>query len=836
MSSPTSSKEYRSNRNAPHFETLRVVTPSNSDIDNSTHDRLSDFHNFEFPSGMPLSSTGSNSSFSDMVNQAILDADQIGSARASVDAPGGENSPIMVQPRKRSLSGRRAQRMSSQSSPTIRTQSLASTNDSSIVVEGGSEGAPTDSDKKPSQDLGPVAAHLGAAKGEHMRVLPTFESTAPLSVTPSSLSTNSPSGMLISTRSDEDTVHIISSGSSPTDDESGDYQDFQQDEASNFSPNYPSDYETIELQSSPPTQSDPESASTNKLHDLSPLPKTRITIQKQDFLRPRADNSAYEIQVSSPFTPDSSDASYSVPPSPNSEESLLISHSSQHVRTNSDDAHSPISSNDVSVGLATPHRVQTTSSSNSSSFSSSKRNQIIPFSRDDGKDVEEIPGSPSSIDSPDSVDIIPVSLSENPRKRKSPLGEETPQRITPISKFSDSCSSHEDVFAAIDVKPKRKLHNKPSTFFFFQQRFPEIPSTMCYEWYWMSINFAILFLIATIIGIAIAVGSSSVSSRILDVNYSDPVCKEISLSNWTGIENFETDPRLADLRVPQNRSQFLCQIELYFAEEWEPPIYIHYELTNFFQSHRDYSVARSNKQLGGRAIDFKTARAQCADYVSYYDGQQDNSELVIHPCGAIAHSMFNDTFVLFDKGKNVQICNTSNIHEDHCTSNGIVYSSQSIHLKTLPEVPEIENVERLSLEKEIYFNKTGMGIDFYPQEPTHIIPKITDELREWMRSAPFPNLVKAHRIIDTPLFGNYTMYIHSVFPVKNFGGEKKFVFRALTWTGSGNWVLAIFYFIMAAICGIVSFCCVGIGVSRFIKFAKSNVGENQGELLETTIE
>lgn len=367
------------------------------------------------------------------------------------------------------------------------------------------------------------------------------------------------------------------------------------------------------------------------------------------------------------------------------------------------------------------------------------------------------------------------------------------------------------------LRGSKKNSNMPSNFFFFQQKFPEIPSSIFYEWYCMSLNCTIIFFICTVIAISIIIGNASVQGKYETVNYSNPVCQEILWDNSKTV-----DAQLSDLLPPSDISNFKCMINLNFKEKWEPPIYMHYELTNFFQAHRLYGKSISAGQLGGNRISSSKAYSTCQQYYSYLNDDQleklsdedrDNVALAIHPCGLTSHAMFNDTFILVDSNGN-QICNTTN-PSTNCTDDGITFNSESQRIKKVDEYTPSE-IDFIQLKSNLSTTPS-----FYPHEPSHKIPKENNDYREWIRTSPFNKAIKSFRIIDTPLEGEYKLYIHSVYPADTYGGSKIITFRKLTWFGTPNWTMAIFYIILAVISLLISISCLIIGGVRiFIRYSK----------------
>ena len=95
------------------------------------------------------------------------------------------------------------------------------------------------------------------------------------------------------------------------------------------------------------------------------------------------------------------------------------------------------------------------------------------------------------------------------------------------------------------------------------------------------------------------------------------------------------------------------------------PIYLYYEMRNFYQNHRSFVKSVSHKQLAGEDLgksDLKT----CDPVIEVEDlyikknllGEKLGDDDVANPCGLAARSVFNDTFSLSRDSKQIKI------HED----------------------------------------------------------------------------------------------------------------------------------------------------------------------------
>ena len=73
-----------------------------------------------------------------------------------------------------------------------------------------------------------------------------------------------------------------------------------------------------------------------------------------------------------------------------------------------------------------------------------------------------------------------------------------------------------------------------------------------------------------------------------------------------------------------------CSISYKFKHDVNLPVYVYYQLGNFYQNHRRYIKSRSDDQLKG-----KTSTSGCDPMIK---GTNDKD---LYPCGLIAHSYFS---------------------------------------------------------------------------------------------------------------------------------------------------------------------------------------------------
>jgi hypothetical protein len=91
---------------------------------------------------------------------------------------------------------------------------------------------------------------------------------------------------------------------------------------------------------------------------------------------------------------------------------------------------------------------------------------------------------------------------------------------------------------------------------------------------------------------------------------------------------------------PLSPPGFNCTISIHVKETMSPPVYVYYELDNFYQNHRRYVKSRSDAQLKGGNNFPNAATTDCDPLKKAANGK------LLWPCGLIANSMFNGMSVV----------------------------------------------------------------------------------------------------------------------------------------------------------------------------------------------
>ena len=115
-------------------------------------------------------------------------------------------------------------------------------------------------------------------------------------------------------------------------------------------------------------------------------------------------------------------------------------------------------------------------------------------------------------------------------------------------------------------------------------------------------------------------------------------------------------------------SNCYCDITITIDEDITAPVYVYYQLDNFYQNHRRYVKSRSNKQLMGEWLD--VGELDDCDPIKKNSDLKENQQFSVaqqlgtdpsakldpdeaaFPCGLVAKSVFTDEFKAFKKNSN----------------------------------------------------------------------------------------------------------------------------------------------------------------------------------------
>jgi hypothetical protein len=206
-------------------------------------------------------------------------------------------------------------------------------------------------------------------------------------------------------------------------------------------------------------------------------------------------------------------------------------------------------------------------------------------------------------------------------------------------------------------------------------------------------------------------------------------------------------------------------ITLEIKEKMKQPVMVYYQLDNFYQNHRRYVKSVNFDQLSGSS--------KSTGSLTSWDPIISNSDLgfnlsytgvlldptaAANPCGLIARSFFNDTYIM---------------------------SGNTIDETDIAWDSDVD--EKFGLPSD------SATVQWIKPTDEHFIV--------WMRTAGMPSFRKLWGRIRTDIaVGNYTVTIANTYDVSAYDGKKTFVLSTTNAFGGKNYFLSIWYLVVGSLC------------------------------------
>ncbi|KAF2861172.1 Lem3/Cdc50 [Piedraia hortae CBS 480.64] len=235
----------------------------------------------------------------------------------------------------------------------------------------------------------------------------------------------------------------------------------------------------------------------------------------------------------------------------------------------------------------------------------------------------------------------------------------------------------------------------------------------------------------------------------------------------------------------------VCHIQFQIPDNLDPPVFLFYRLTKFYQNHRRYVKSFDQDQLAGQARSGSDINGSDCSPLQGERGA-DNKWRPYYPCGLIANSRFNDTFTL-PRLLNAVASSATNITYN-MTSKGTAWASDAKLYKTPPGYSDYSEVLPPPNWRKVYpvYDSSTGWPDLHGD----------DHFQTWMRTAGLPTFSKLYFRNDneTMQAGRYQVDVYDYFPVTNYDGTKSIYFSTRTVMGGKNPFLGIAYVVVGGLC------------------------------------